>query len=99
MGVFFCCNLREIMNGQMVNSMMANREPILNTDRHSAIQELTRLIQQIVPDSGQQNPQTLAQQVEQSVYNSVFKISGSRVGLLSLFGMNYRIDVMDIIIA
>jgi len=59
----------------------------------------TRLIQQIVPDSGQQNPQTLAQQVEQSVYNSVFKISGSRVGLLSLFGMNYRIDVMDIIIA
>eukprot|EP00324_Dicrateria_rotunda_P006278 CAMPEP_0206157138 /NCGR_PEP_ID=MMETSP1474-20131121/3650_1 /ASSEMBLY_ACC=CAM_ASM_001110 /TAXON_ID=97495 /ORGANISM="Imantonia sp., Strain RCC918" /LENGTH=148 /DNA_ID=CAMNT_0053556567 /DNA_START=15 /DNA_END=458 /DNA_ORIENTATION=+ len=58
--------------------MMANREPILMTDRHSAIQELTRLIQQIVPDSGQQNPQTLAQQVEQSVYNSVFKISGSR---------------------
>merc|ERR1712100_877810 len=62
----------------MINSMMANREPILMTDRHSAIQELTRLIQQIVPDSGQQNPQTLAQQVEQSVCNSVFKISGSR---------------------
>ena len=46
----------------------------------------TRLIQQIVPDSGQQNPQTLAQQVEQSVYNSVIKVSGSRVGLVYLFG-------------